>query len=221
MCAARKQIAKALYVIASLPRRGCECSGGLLRGYLCSAMRPNTDPVRSRARKHKDSESPALARDLLIRTNWPALSMYRANAVGRRGGRGPWRAGVSRSAGSERIILKRAGNQWSAYVGRLDSGAPFIPIVKETYARMRFPDKWSAEIPPRNWVALIFLECSRLVVELFRVRVFRKREDCGRYATACGWDALRNSACETERLKVTHDHRYWIIWNADLWFTAK
>lgn len=47
----------------------------------------------------------------------------------------------------------------------LDSGAPFIPIVKETGARMRFPNKWSTEISPRNWVAMIFLECLRLVAE--------------------------------------------------------
>lgn len=153
--------------------------------------------------------------------------MYRTNTAGRRGGRSPWRAGLSRSAGSERIILKRAGNQWSAYVGRLDSGAPFIPIVKETYARMRFPDKWSAEIPPRNWVAMIFHECLRLVVEwLLRVHVFRKREDGGDCATASGGDVCcetaraQEAACETERVKVTHDYRFSTIWIADWWITA-
>jgi hypothetical protein len=62
---ARKHIAKSNYFI-SLPSEWSECTRARGAGYLCSAMRPNTDPVSSSTHKHKDSELELLLRPLII-----------------------------------------------------------------------------------------------------------------------------------------------------------
>lgn len=59
--------------------------------YLCSAMRPNTDPVRTATHKHKDSESP---RDRDRFSDRPGYGIMLFRVAGGRGGRGPWRASL-------------------------------------------------------------------------------------------------------------------------------
>lgn len=94
-------------------------------------MRPNTDPVRSAAHKHKDSESesprdrdPLSDRPMVMELCY--LEWQAAGAAVAREGRA-----FCRSAGNEQIILKRPGNQRSEYVGRMDAPCPvFTPIIK-------------------------------------------------------------------------------------------
>lgn len=115
-----------------------------------------------------------------------------------------------RSAGNERIILKRPGSQPSEYVGRTDAPSlVFTPIVKRAYSfrtsgALRFLRKigsWRfSELTIRYEVAIPrILYISEKIAPLAVVGGERR---------CVAKPRAQEAACETERAKVTHgSHR--------------